>query len=90
MGAARNKISFIIIGILTAFVLALFFQPLAADCLSVLVNGWGTERYLAASAGEGSAAVVSRTDDAFRLTTGTLDGRRTGERTCLLYTSRCV
>ena len=39
MGAARNKISFIIIGILTAFVLALFFQPLAADCLSVLVNG---------------------------------------------------
>ena len=52
MGAARNKISFIIIGILTAFVLALFFQPLAADRLSVLVNGWGTERYLAASAGK--------------------------------------
>ena len=87
MGAARNKISFIIIGILTAFVLALFFQPLAADCLSVLVNGWGTERYLAASAGEGSAAVVSRTDDAFRLTTGTLDGRRTGERTVQLPVS---
>ena len=35
MGAARNKISFIIIGVLAAFVLALFFQPLAADCVSV-------------------------------------------------------
>ncbi len=87
MGAARNKISFIIIGILAAFVLALFFQPLAADCLSVLVNGWGTERYLAASAGEESAAAVSRMDDAFRLTTGTLDGRRTGERTVRLPVS---
>ena len=31
--------------------------------------------------------MVSRTDDAFRLTTGTLDGRRTGERTVQLPVS---
>ena len=87
MGAARNKISFIIIGVLAAFVLALFFQPLAADCVSVLANGWGTKRYLAAAAGGESVVAVSREDEAFRVTTGTLDGRRTDERTVHLPVS---
>lgn len=87
MGAARNKISFIIIGVLAAFVLALFFQPLAADCVSVLANGWGTKRYLAAAAGGESVAAVSREDEAFRVTTGTLDGRRTDEWTVHLPVS---
>ena len=79
MGAARNKISFIIIGVLAAFVLALFFQPLAADCVSVLANGWGTRRYLAAAAGGESVAAVSRPGEGVRVKNGPRVRRRTGE-----------
>ena len=80
MGAARNKVSFVIIGVLAAFVLALFCQPLAADCVSVLANGWGSRRYLTAAAGGDRVVLVSREDADFRLTLGTADGRRTGTR----------
>ena len=64
-----------------------FFAPLAADCLSVLTNGWGQRKYLAAGTGGETVALVSRTDNGFRLTMGTLDGMRTGEWTSVLPTA---
>ena len=87
MGAARNKVSIVIIGVLAAFVLALFCQPLAADCVSVLTNGWGSRRYLTAAAGGDRVVLVSREDADFRLTLGTADGRRTGTRRVTLPVS---
>lgn len=76
---ARKSVSFLMIAVLTAFVLAAFCAPLGKDCISVLAHGWGERQYLAAAAGGETAALVSRDKDAFRLTLGTLDGKRTGE-----------
>lgn len=87
MDAARNKLSFLIIGVLVAFVLALFCQPLVADCWSVLTNGWGTQPYLAAAAGGDTVALISREEDAFRLIRGTLEGKKTDEQTVNLPVS---
>ena len=87
MSAARKQLSFIIIGVLAAFIMAAFCRPLAADCLSVLANGWGEQRYDAAAASGDAIALVSRADETFRLTTGTLDGDRTAVRTVTLPVS---
>lgn len=87
MGAARNKLSFLMIGVLAAFAVVLACQPLIADCLSVLANGWGERRYLTAAAGGDTVALVSREDTSFRLTLGSLDGQRTSERTVTLPVS---
>ena len=87
MSAARKQLSFIIIGVLAAFLMAAFCRPLAADCLSVLANGWGEQRYDAAAASGDAIALVSRADETFRLTTSTLDGDRTAVRTVTLPVS---
>lgn len=87
MRVARKSVTFLMIAVLTAFVMAVFFAPLAADCLSVLTNGWGQRKYLAAGTGGETVALVSRTDNGFRLTMGTLDGMRTGEWTSVLPTA---
>ena len=87
MHVARKSVTFLMIAVLTAFVMAMFCAPLAGDCLSVLINGWGQRRYLVAGTGGETVALVSREDDGFRLTMGTLDGKRAGEWTSELPTT---
>ncbi len=82
MGAVRKQFSFIITGILTAFLLAALCGGLVADCVSVLRNGWGTDSYIAAGANGSAVSVVKReANGGFRFISGTLDGKRTAERT---------
>jgi len=80
VGAVRKQLSFIITAILTAFALAALCGSLVADCISILRNGWGTERYLAAGTNGKTVALVSREDNGFCLTRGTLGGELIAKR----------
>lgn len=87
MNAMRKLLSFLMIGILTAFLVWGVSRPVVTDSLSILRHGYGARDYLAAAAGGGTVCLASRAGDGFRLTLGTLQGRRTGERRVELETS---
>lgn len=60
----------VLCALLGGLVLALA-APLITDCFSIVWNGWGTGRYLAAASGSGGAVcAISRRDGRFMLVTG--------------------
>lgn len=79
MGIVRKPISFFLVGVLIALAMAVPCSAQVSDCLSILTNGWGNRQYLTAAVGGDRVALVSVDDTAFRLTLGTLDGRKTAE-----------
>ncbi len=79
MNIFRKLISFLVTGILTAFVMEAFCGPTVLDCVSILRSGWGVREYLIAAANEELIALISRYDGGFLLTCGNTSGQCVSE-----------